>query len=212
MVQKNFKVGALDTANIALSANGFTTSLQADPTLRANVSFSLPSTIGSNSQVLTTDGSGNLFFSDSSANTNIYVGNTLLSNTSIILEAGSGISLTTNSTSKTINISTAMSNVTSQIIEVDGSTNSFQLVKAVANSHMVLVSYNGLLQEPGQYSIDSTTITMANSKPLLADSIVEVRYFDFFENTGSAGSDSSNVANGGISTGKAIAMALIFGG
>lgn len=181
MVKRNFKIGALDASNVNVTANGFSTTLTANVDLSANVSFSLPGADGSSGQVLSTDGSGNLFFADSSANTQAYVGDTLVSNTALILEAGSGVSLSANADSGVVSFSTSMSNVTSQTIAVDGSANSFTLAKSVSNSHMVLVSYNGLLQGPEEYSVADTTLTISNSKPLIADSKIEVRYFDFFE-------------------------------
>lgn len=180
MVRRNFKIGGLETSNINISANGFATTLTANATLASNVSFSLPGADGNSGQVLATDGGGNLFFADSSANTQAYVGDTLLSNTALILEAGEGVSVSGNTTSGVVSFSTSMSNVTSQVISVDGSANSFSLTKSVSNSHMVLVSYNGLLQDPTTYSVSETTLTISNSKPLLADSTIEVRYFDFF--------------------------------
>ena len=209
MVRKNFKVGGLDASNVNIRANGFAATLTANADLASNVSFSLPGSTGTSGQVLSTDGSGNLFFVDSSANTQVYVGDTLVSNTAIILEAGSGVSLTTNANSGIVSFSTSMSNVTSQTIAVDGSSNSFTLAKSVANSHMVLVSYNGLLQGPEEYSVSDTTLTISNSKPLLSDSKIEVRYFDFFEFSGlsEGGGESysfqgtvSGYNSGGIST------------
>lgn len=181
MVRKNFKVGGFDASNVNIRANGFAATLTANAGLASNVSFSLPGSAGNLGQVLTTDGSGNLYFSDSSANTQVYVGDTLISNTALILEAGSGVSISTNANSGVVSFSTSMSNVTSQTIAVDGSANTFTLAKSVSNSHMVLVSYNGLLQGPEEYSVSDTTLTISNSKPLLADSKIEVRYFDFFE-------------------------------
>jgi hypothetical protein len=181
MVRKNFKVGGFDASNVNIRANGFAATLTANAGLASNVSFSLPGSTGNLGQVLTTDGSGNLYFSDSSANTQVYVGNTLVSNTALILEAGSGVSISTNANSGIVSFSTSMSNVTSQTIAVDGSANTFTLAKSVSNSHMVLVSYNGLLQGPEEYSVSDTTLTISNSKPLLADSKIEVRYFDFFD-------------------------------
>jgi hypothetical protein len=202
MVRKNFKVGGLDASNVNIRANGFAATLTANADLASNVSFSLPGSTGTSGQVLSTDGSGNLYFSDSSANTQVYVGDTLVSNTSLILEAGSGVSLTTNANSGIVSFSTSMSNVTSQTIAVDGSANSFTLAKSVANSHMVLVSYNGLLQGPEEYSVSDTTLTISNSKPLLSDSKIEVRYFDFFEFSGlseGGGGGGGTQAQGSVS-------------
>jgi len=183
MVRRNFKIGAIDAANVNVTANGFAATLTANADLSSNVSFSLPGTEGTSGQVLSTDGSGNLFFADSSAssgNTKAYVGDTFVSNTAVILEAGEGTSIQANADTNVISFSTAMSNITSQTLSVDGSANTFTLAKSVSNSHMVLVSYNGLLQTPAQYEVANTSLTISNTKPLLADSFIEVRYFDFF--------------------------------
>lgn len=199
MVKRNFKIGALDASNVNVTANGFSTTLTANVDLSANVSFSLPGADGLSGQVLTTDGSGNLYFSDSSANTRAYVSDTLVSNTALILEAGDGVALIANADSGVISFSTSMSNVTSQTIAVDGTSNSFTLAKSVSNSHMVLVSYNGLLQGPEEYSVSGTTLTVSNSKPLIADSKIEVRYFDFFSLPGVVESGGSTQAQGSVS-------------
>jgi len=202
MVRRNFKIGALDAANVNISANGFLATLSANADLASNVTFSLPGATGTNGQVLTTDGSGNLYFSDSSANTNVYVSDTLVSNTALILEAGDGVSLLANADSGIVSFSTSMSNVTSQTIAVDGSANAFTLAKSVSNSHMVLVSYNGLLQGPEEYTVSGTTLTISNSKPLIADSKIEVRYFDFFSLPGAnegGGSGGGTQAQGSVS-------------
>ena len=123
----------------------------------------------------------NSTFSSGSGNTQVYVGSTLVTNTAILLSAGDGINLAANTTSKTVTITTNMSNITSQILEIDGTANSFTVVKSAANANMLLVSYNGLLLSPNEYAIDSTTLTLSNTDPLIAGSNVEVRYFDFFQ-------------------------------
>jgi hypothetical protein len=118
------------------------------------------------------------------SNTQIYVADTLLSNTALIFEAGSGISLSANATTHVTTITTSMSNVTSQEIAIDGSSNSFTLIKSAANTNMLLVSYEGILQKPREYSVDGTTLTLSNTRPLVAGANLEVRYFDFFELSG----------------------------
>ena len=118
------------------------------------------------------------------SNTQIYVSDTLLSNTALIFEAGSGISLSANATTHVTTITTSMSNVTSQEIAIDGSSNSFTLVKSAANTNMLLVSYEGILQKPREYSVEGTTLTIANTRPLVAGANLEVRYFDFFDLSG----------------------------
>ncbi len=123
------------------------------------------------------------------ANTNIIAGNSNISNTTVFIEAGDGVLLSTNTTSKTLTIATSMSNVTSQTISISGTANSFTLTKAAANSNMVLVMYNGLVQDPSRYVISGSTLTLANIAPLIAGANIEIRYFDFFSLPG--------VTNGG---------------
>jgi hypothetical protein len=141
-------------------------------------------------------------------NTQIYVGNTLISNNAVIFEIGNGISLIGNATSKTITFNVGMSNVTSQEFTANGASNSFTLAKSVSNSHMILVSYNGLLQKPATYSISNTTLTLANTLPIEAGSDIEVRFFDFFDLPGTTsgggyvfqGSVSGYTSGGGTPT------------
>ena len=134
----------------------------------------------------------NSTFSSGSGNTQVYVGSTLVSNTALLLGAGDGINLAANTTSKTVTITTNMSNITSQVIAADGSTNAFTVSKAASNANMLLVSVNGLLLNPTEYTISSTTLTLSNTDPLIAGSNVEVRYFDFFQFGGvSAGGGGS---------------------
>ena len=121
---------------------------------------------------------------------NVVIGGTDLSNSSIAIVAGNGVSIAVNATTSVATFTTSMSNVTSEIIEIDGSANVFSLSKAAYNTHMVLVSYNGLLQDPRRYELTNNAggsyLTINNTSPLIADSNVEVRYFDFFDMTGTA--------------------------
>ena len=89
-----------------------------------------------------------------------------------------------------------MSNITSQVIGTDGSSNVFTISKAAANANMLLVSVNGLLLNPTEYTISSTTLTLSNTDPLIAGSNVEVRHFDFFQ----LGGVSASGGGGGVSS------------
>lgn len=120
------------------------------------------------------------FGTGSDGNTNVTVGDTLISNSSIIVEGGDGISVSGSDTAHTVTITPIMSNATSQVIEIDGSSNSFSTTISVANTTMVLVSYNGLLQDPTRYSANSTHLNLNNTEPLTAGSNLEIRYFNFF--------------------------------
>jgi len=133
--------------------------------------------------------------SSSSSTTDLYIDNTLISNSALFIESGNGLSVTANATSKVVTFTVGMSNVTSQEFTANGSSNTFTLAKSVSNSHMILVSYNGILQKPTTYDISDTTLTLSNTLPIKANSDVEVRYFDFFDlpgvTTGSSGGGSS---------------------
>lgn len=107
-----------------------------------------------------------------------------VSNTIVYFEGGDGISLTTNTTSQTLTLSMEMSNATTQEISMNGASNVITLTKGAANANMLLVFYNGLAQRPSEYTVSGTTLTLSNSKPIIAGSNVEVRHFDFFPVTG----------------------------
>jgi hypothetical protein len=121
-----------------------------------------------------------------SANTAVYLGNTLVSNSALIFQTSNGLSITGNTTSKVISFAINMSNVTSQEITANGASNVFTLAKAVSNANMILVSYNGLLQKPSTYSASGTTLTLSNTTPIESGSDIEVRYFDFFDLPGAS--------------------------
>jgi hypothetical protein len=119
-----------------------------------------------------------------SSNTQIYVGDTLLSNTSVRITAGDGVAFTTNANASEVSFAVQMSNVTSQTFALSGSTNVFTIAKT-ANVNMVFVIYNGLVQDPSRYSISNTTLTLANTEPLVEGANLEVRFLDFFDLPGS---------------------------
>ena len=114
-----------------------------------------------------------------------------VSNSLVYFEGGDGISLTTNTTSQTITLSMEMSNASTQEISMNGASNIITLTKSAANANMLLVFYNGLAQRPSEYTISGTTLTLSNSKPIIAGSNVEVRHFDFFPVTGISSGASS---------------------
>ena len=124
------------------------------------------------------------------ANTSIAANNQTLSNSTIFLEAGAGISLNANTTSKTISVDSSVSNITSAVLSIDGSANSFTLPKSVANTSMMVVFYNGLALRPSEYGVSGTTLTINNTYPLISDSEFEIRYFDFFDLPGVSSSSS----------------------
>jgi hypothetical protein len=85
------------------------------------------------------------------------------------------------------------------------SSNIFTLSQSATSANNILVSLNGIVQRPtDDYIVAGTTLTLANVEPLASGIAVEVRHL-------SAGSGGGG-GGGGITTGKAIAMAMIFGG
>ena len=127
----------------------------------------------------------------SGSNTSITANSEALSNSTIFLEAGAGISLTANTTSKTVSIDSSVSNITSQVLSIDGSANSFTLPKTASNTSMMVVFYNGLALRPSEYGVSGTTLTINNTDPLISDSEFEVRYFDFFDLPGVTSSSAA---------------------
>lgn len=137
----------------------------------------------------------------SGANTSITANGEALSNTTIFLAAGAGVSLSVNSTSKTVSVDSSVSNITSQVLSVDGTANTFTLPKSVANTSMMVVFYNGLALRPSEYGVSSTTLTINNTDPLISDSELEVRYFDFFDFPGTTTSSGGAYSFQGTSFG-----------
>ena len=118
--------------------------------------------------------------SGSDGNTNITVGSELISNASIIIEGAEGINVSGDDVAHTVTITPVMANATSEVFAIDGTSNSFATTISVANTTMVLVSYNGLLQDPTRYSANTTHLNLNNTAPLTAGSNLEIRYFSFF--------------------------------
>jgi hypothetical protein len=93
------------------------------------------------------------------------------------------------------------SNAISDSFTANGTQTTFTISTAVRNQNNSIVTLDGMVQLPvTHYSISGTTLTMTTAP--IANSIVEVRNFDNIYAGGSSG----------VSTGKAIAMAIVFGG
>jgi hypothetical protein len=116
-------------------------------------------------------------------------------------------------------------------------TNTFTLTKTVSDANNIIVSLDGIVQNPNDdYVVSGTTLTFNNTAPLPTGREVEVRHIvggGDAANTWLNANDyvtydtlTANIYNtfaylnanvgggggGGITTGKAIAMAMIFGG
>ena len=179
-----------DVANAWVNANDYSTY----STLTAN-DYSTFTALDANIYNTYTAINANL----GSGNTSIYLSNTLVSNTALIFEAGNGISISANAASHVFTFTASMSNATAQVIPVSGSSNVFTTVKAAANNNMVLVIYNGIVQDVTRYSWNGAEITLSNSEPLSAGANLEIRYFDFFDLPGSASGGTSYSFQGSVS-------------
>lgn len=103
--------------------------------------YTLPTSDGTNGQVITTDGSGNLSF------------------TSVAAGGNSASDLT----------------ITSDTFTGDNSTVNYTLSQVATGDDYVVVSLNGVVQDPSEYSVSGTTLTFSTA-PALNDN-VELRTF-----------------------------------
>lgn len=98
---------------------------------------------------------------------------------------------------------TVTANAISQSFVANGTQTSFTLSTSVANQNNVIVAVNGLLQTPdAHYTITGTNLSFTFT-PTVNDYIT-IRNLE--QGTGITG------GSGGVTTGKAIAMAIVFGG
>jgi hypothetical protein len=119
----------------------------------------------------------------------------------------------------------------SDVFLINSSTNVFSLSYNVNSTNDILVSISGVVQTPDQYVIASNVLTISNTTPLPGNVYLEVRklfpgIYDEANVYNTYTTLTANVYNtfaylnanvgggggGGITTGKAIAMAMIFGG
>ncbi len=82
-----------------------------------------------------------------------------------------------------------------------GSQTAFTMTVAPANTSSILIAVTGVLQDPNTYTVSGTTLTFSAAPPS-GTSNISVRFL---------GIPASGVTSG-ITTGKSIAMAMIFGG
>ena len=116
------------------------------------------------------------------------------------------------------------------------SSNTFTLTQTVIDANNIIVSVDGVIQSPNDdYSVFGTSLYLNNTVPIPAGITLEVRHLgsglggggdasntwvnanDFTTYTtlvGLINTVQNNVASGGggVTTGKAVAMAIIFGG
>ena len=169
---------------------------------------------GTAGQVLTSNGSGNVYWSNVSGGGSVntasqytFTNTITFSNTITIANVSangttgtSGQVLTSNGTVAYWALpNVPQSNAISDSFTANGTQTTFTISTAVRNQNNSIVTLDGMVQLPvTHYSISGTTLTMTTAP--IANSIVEVRNFD------------NIYAGGGVSTGKAIAMAIVFGG
>jgi len=116
------------------------------------------------------------------------------------------------------------------------SSNTFTLTQTVIDANNIIVSVDGVIQNPNDdYKVVGTTLSLNNTIPIPAGISVEVRhlgsglggggdasntwlnandYNSYTTLVGLINTVQNNVASGGggVTTGKAVAMAIIFGG
>ena len=186
---------------------------------------------GDAGQALTTDGSGNIYWSTitgSGGGGGSWVGGTMANSVSFTnsvsttanLYVNSAISLggnfgnpgqvlTSNGTSNaywtTLSAGGAASNATSAIFTGDGSTTNFTLPISIANLNNVIVTLNGLVQAPATHYIISGSTLAFTSAPYNT-TLVEARSFE-----GTAGSVGSG-GSSSISSGDLFLGAMLLGG
>lgn len=134
---------------------------------------------------------------------------------------------------------TIYASIDSDQFTLDGSTNNFTMSSNVRANSDILVSVSGVVQTPSQYVVSNNQLTLSNTGPLPSGVLLEVRHLytnpseltDLSVTTATASGNgalsydntsgvftftpadtSSGGGGGGITTGKAIAMAMIFGG
>lgn len=91
--------------------------------------------------------------------------------------AGNGISFTANTASQEITIAAKLNAILNDRYTADGSANTFTLSRAVINHDEIIVSVDGIVQVPNtNYTVSSTTLTLANSLPIINGTLVDVRH------------------------------------
>ena len=96
----------------------------------------------------------------------------------------------------TFALATTTSNLASDQFTTAATSNTFTLSQAENQANNLIVTLGGLVQKPNDdYIVSGTTLTLNNTNPLVAGIEVEARH----------------LPGSGISTGKSIAMAMIFG-
>ena len=76
--------------------------------------------------------------------------------------------------------STSTSNLVNDVFTASGSANTFTLTQTPTSASSIMVVVGGVLQSPGapanNYSVSSTTLTLNNTSPIEASTVVSVRH------------------------------------
>jgi len=115
---------------------------------------------------------------------------------------GSGLTATATGTSNTVTVTASAPEIafsfSSQVFVATGSANTFAMSRSVSNATNMFVAIDGLLQTPeDDYFVSGSTLTIANTTPIVANAEIEARYIlsststsnlrnDVFTATGSA--------------------------
>jgi len=204
--------GGGDVANAWVNANDYTTytTLKSQIDLVNSNTASLGSVYADKFEI---DGSTNVFTLSNSISSEeallVYIDGVLQHSDAYVL---SGLTLTLANTlplpiatlgvrSLSALAASGTANLASDYYTLDGSTNAFALSRSVTTANNILVSLSGVVQAPDvHYVVSSNTLTIANSEPLAANVVLEVRHLSIVNQTVGGGS------TGGVSYLKTYAL------
>jgi len=98
----------------------------------------------------------------------------------VIFATGNGISILANADSQSLTFSMYAGDIKSDYFTLDGTANTVTLSTDNRPDYTLYVTVGGLIQEPGiNYVVNSTTLTLNNTYPILNGTDVEVRYLPY---------------------------------
>jgi hypothetical protein len=157
--------------------------------------------------------------------------------TCFIVKLG-GVGSTATPTDGSVDASKLAANLKDYLEEeyvADGSQTTYTLTRAVTGTNQILLTIDGIVQPTSAYSVSGTTLTISPALPNTTDvRVVHMGIAGAFNaansitstmlsptggtanqvlavNSGENGIEFQTVSSGGITTGKAIAMAMVFG-
>ena len=91
--------------------------------------------------------------------------------------AGNGVAFLANAESQSITLAAKLSEIAHDRFTADGTANTFTLSREAAAADELIVYVDGVLQVPANnYTVSSTTLTLANVLPLINGTLVDVRH------------------------------------